>query len=195
MIETLTRKETYTVDEYFALDSQSEQKLEYHNGNVMAMSGGTTTHSKIALRIGAMLLQLLDDQSYEVYSSDIKIQLPKYHKFVYADASVVRGAPEHYLGRRDTIVNPLLVVEVLSPSTARHDRSSKFMMYRTLPSLREYVLVEQDHPSVTTFFRNPAGHWEDTDQADPSGKVQLRAIDGEIPLAQLYKGVDFATER
>ena len=191
MIETLTKETTYTVEEYFTLDQRSEEKLEYYNGKIIPMSGGTTTHSKISLRIGAVLLLLLDDQPYEVYSSDVKIQLPQYNRFVYADASVVSGKPEHYEGRRDTIVNPLLVVEVLSPSTEKHDRNSKFTMYRTLPSLQEYVLIEQGRPFVTTFFRNDAGHWEDTDVSTLDQSVRLRSVDSEVPLAQLYKNIDF----
>lgn len=193
MIETLAKDKTYTVDEYFEIDQHSEEKLEYHNGTIISMSGGTTTHSKIAAKIITALSNLLDDQSYEVYSSDIKIQIPEYGKFVYADASVVSGAPEHYQGRRDTIINPLLVVEVLSPSTEARDRNDKFMMYRTLPSPREYVLIEQNHPYVTTFFRNQARHWEDTDVSDLNQSVRLRSIDEEIPLARIYKNIDFAS--
>ena len=77
--------------------------------------------------------------------------------------AVVSGSPEYYQHRRDMILNPLLVVEILSPSIQRHDHTDKFMMYRTLPSLREYVLVEQDQARITTFYRNEAQHWEDTD--------------------------------
>ena len=81
---------------------------------------------------------------------------------------------------------------MLSPSTQRHDRNSKFTMYRTLPSLREYVLVEQDRPYVTTFFRNEAGHWEDADVSELTQSVRLRSVAGEVPLAQVYKKVDFS---
>ena len=117
---------------------------------------------------------------------------------MYPDAMVVSEGPEYYQNRRDTIVNPLLVVEVLSPSTKVHGPVStagtnKFMMYRTLPSLREYVLVEQDRPYVTTFFRNQAGHWEDTDVSDLNQSVRLRSVGEEIPLAQIYKNIDFTS--
>ena len=198
MIETLEKEKVYTVDEYFEIDQQSEEKLEYHNGKIITMSGGTTTHSKIAAKIITALSNLLDDQPFDIYTSDIKVQIPEYDKFVYADASVVSGAPEHYQRRRDTIVNPLLVMEVLSPSTEKHDPvstadNSKFMMYRTLPSLREYVLVEQDRPYVTTFFRNQARHWEDTDVSDLNQSVCLRSVGEEIPLARIYKNIDFAS--
>ncbi len=198
MMETLEKKQVYTVNEYFEIDQQSEEKLEYHHGKIIPMSGGTTTHSKIAAKIITALSNLLDDQPYEVYSSDIKIYLLRYGKFVYADASAVSGKPEHYQGRRDTIVNPLLVVKVLSPSTEKHDPvstagSSKFAMYRTLPSLREYVLVEQSCPYVTTFFRNQAEHWEDTEVSDLNQSVCLRSVGKKVSLAQIYKNINFTS--
>lgn len=190
--ETLEKERVYTVAEYFEIDKGSETKLEYHNGKIIAMSGGTTIHSRIAARIITILSNLLDDGPFEVYTSDIKIQIPTYHKFVYPDAAVVSEHPEYYENRRDIITNPLLVVEVLSPSTKKHDKTNKFMMYRTLPSLREYVLVEQDQPRVTTFFRNAADHWEDTDVTSREGSVRLQSVAGEIPLARVYKNIDFA---
>ncbi len=191
MTETLEK--TYTVEEYFALDERAEEKLEFHNGKIITMSGGTTKHSEIALKIGAALLYLLEDKPFRIYNSDIKIQIPAYHKFVYPDAAVVSVQPVYYQGRRDTITNPLLIVEVLSPSTEQYDRKGKFMEYRTLPSFKEYVLVEQDRPMVTTFFRNEAGHWEDTDISGLEQSVRLRSVDCEIPLARIYKNIDFAS--
>ena len=175
MTETLEKEKLYTLAEYFELSERSEEKLEYHNGKIITMSGGTTNHSGIALRIGAALLYLLENKPFEVYNSDIRIQIIDYGKFVYPDAVVVNNQPEYYENRRDTIVNPLLVVEVLSPSTEKKDRTSKFMAYRTIPSLREYVLVDQDQPRVTTFFRNDAQHWEDADAIGLEENVRLRS--------------------
>ena len=189
MTETLEK--TYTIEEYFALEDRSEEKREYHNGKITTLSGGTTDHSKIAVKIITALSILLDDQPLEVYNSDIKIQIPAYNKFVYSDVAVVSGSPEYYQGRRDTITNPLLVVEILSPSTQRHDRTDKFMMYRTLPSLKEYVLVEQEQPRITTFYRNEAQHWEDTDVEELTNSIALRSVDGALALSNVYKGIDF----
>ena len=193
MIETLEKEKVYIVDEYFEIDQQSEEKLEYHNGKIITMSGGTETHSKIAAKIITALSNLLDDQPFDIYTSDVKVQIPEYGKFVYADVSVVSGLPVHYQGRARYHFNPLLVVEVLSPSTKKHDRSGEFMMCRTLPSLKEYVLLSQDQPMVTTFFRNQAGHWEDTDVSDLNQSVRLRSVGEEIPLARIYKDIDFAS--
>ncbi|MGB3778628.1 MAG: Uma2 family endonuclease [Tunicatimonas sp.] len=189
--ETLVKERTYTIAEYFEIDKGSETKLEYHNGKIITMSGGTATHSRIAARIIAMLSNLLDDGPFEVYTSDIKIQISTYQKFIYPDAAVVSQQPEYYQNRKDVITNPLLIVEVLSPSTQKHDRTDKFMMYRTLPSLREYVLVEQDQPRVTTFFRNAANHWEDTDVMGLDSIARFQSVAGEISLARIYKNIEF----
>ena len=195
MIETLEKEKVYTVDEYFEIDQQSEEKLEYHNGKIVAMSGGTADHSGIAARVIAMLILAIDhgNKPFRVYTSDLKIQVPAYKKFVYSDAVVVSEQPEYYEGRKDVITNPLLVVEVLSPSTKKFDRGGKFTMYRTLPSLKEYVLLSQDQPMVTTFFRNQARHWEDTDVSDVTQSVRLRSVGEEIPLARIYKNIGFAS--
>ncbi len=194
--ETLVKERTYTIAEYFEIDKGSETKLEYHNGKIITMSGGTATHSSIAVKILTALYNLLEDQPFEVYNSEVKIQIPAYNRFVYPDVMVVSQKPVYYKKRKDTITNPLLVVEVLSPSTKIHDPVStagtdKFMVYRTPPSLREYVLVEQDQPRVTTFFRNAANHWEDTDVMGQEGVLHLQSVAAEIPLARIYKNIEF----
>lgn len=193
MVDLLEKEKLYTLAEYFALSERSEEKLEYHEGKIITMSGGTPNHSEIAARITAMLIFMIDGKNkpYRVYNSDLRIQIPNYGKFVYPDATVISQQPEFYKNRRDTIVNPLLVVEVLSPSTEKHDRTDKFMAYRTIPSLREYVLVDQDQPRVTTFFRNDAQHWEDADVTGMKETVRLQSIDCDIPLSRIYKNISF----
>ncbi len=118
MTEAFEKEKVYSVDEYFALDEQSEEKLEYYNGKIKVMSGGTAKHNEIAARIIAILVNSLEQSEirYRVYTSDTKIQIPSYSTFVYPDAVVVSLEPEFYEGRKDIITNPLLVVEVLSPS-------------------------------------------------------------------------------
>lgn len=192
MTETLEKEKIYTVEEYFALEEQSVEKLEFCQGKIIAMSGGTTIHNAIAARILAMLVLAIDeeDKPFWVYNSDMKIQIPSQYRFVYPDAVVVSMEPEYYQNRKDTIVNPLLVVEVLSPSTHKHDRESKFLAYRTLPFFREYVLIDQDRAMVTTLYRNDAGHWEDMDVTGLDQSVRLRSIDAEIPLSRIYKNID-----
>jgi len=193
MIEALEKEKVYSVDEYFALDEQSKEKLEYRNGKIKVMSGGTAKHSEIAARIIAILVNTLDqsDIKYRVYTSDTKIQIPSYSTFVYPDAVVVSLEPEFYQDRKDIITNPLLVVEVLSPSTQNYDRDGKFLAYRTIPSFQEYLLIDQDRPQVTTFYRNEARHWEDNDIMGLDKTVTLRSVDCEIPLSRIYKNIDF----
>jgi Uma2 family endonuclease len=194
MTEAFEKEKVYSVDEYFALDEQSEEKLEYYNGKIKVMSGGTAKHNEIAARIIAILVNSLEQSEirYRVYTSDTKIQIPSYSTFVYPDAVVVSLEPEFYEGRKDIITNPLLVVEVLSPSTQNYDRDGKFLAYRTLPSFREYMLIDQDRPQVTTFFRNEARHWEDNDIIGMDKNVMLRSVNCEIPLSRIYKNIDLS---
>ena len=181
----------YTEEEYFALEAQSINKLEYYNGTVIPMAGGTAVHNEIAARIIALLVHALDEKEevFKVYNSDMKIQLPAYNRYVFPDAVVVCKEPEYYQGRPDIIVNPLLVVEVLSPSTSAHDRSGKFMDYRTLPSFQEYLLIRQDMPAVTTLYQSAPHHWEDADVQGMDQTVTLRSVDCVLSLNRLYKGV------
>ncbi|MEM6844480.1 MAG: Uma2 family endonuclease [Bacteroidota bacterium] len=193
MTEALEKEKLYTLAEYFALSERSEEKLEYHNGKIVARREGTIRRIELVTRTASVILLSIDeeDKRFRVYGSDVRIQISNYNQFAYPDASVVIQQPEHYRNRQDTIVNPLLVMEVLSPSTEKHDRTSKFIAYRTIPSLREYVLVDQDQPRVTTFFRNDAQHWEDADAIGLEEDVRLQSIDCEIPLSRIYKNINF----
>ncbi len=190
MTETLEK--TYTHAEYFALEKNSLKKLEYFNGTIITMSGGTFQHNEIAARILAMLVFAIDEKEkvFHVCNSDMKIQIPSLDYFVYPDAVVVSEKPKFYNNRKDVITNPLLIVEVLSPSTQNYDRGGKFMAYRTLPSFKEYVLVNQFKPMVTTFFRKAAHHWEDQDVEGTDKSVRLQSIDCEIALSRIYKGAE-----
>ena len=183
----------YTEEEYFALEAQSIDKLEYYKGTIIPMAGGTDVHNKIAARMIAMLVYALDEREeiYHIYSSDMKIQLPAYERYIFPDAVVVCKAPEFYKGRRDIIVNPLLVVEVLSASTRAYDRQGKFMDYRTLPSFKEYIMVHQDRPAVTTFYRQASHQWEDIDVEGLNQTVTLQSVGITLPLNKIYKGVTF----
>ena len=193
MIDIVEQDKTYTLAEYFAMEKASTDKIEYIDGNVINMPGGTARHNEIALKIGAALLYALEEKEkeYKVYNSDMKIQIPAYNYFVYPDAVVISEQPEFYNNRQDIITNPLLIVEVLSPATQKYDRGGKFIAYRTLPSFKEYVIISQDKPLVTDLFRKDVHTWEDMDIEGMDQILHLRSIDCKLPLARIYKGIDF----
>jgi len=183
----------YTVEEYLVLDSKSESKLEFFDGKIIEMPGGTTLHNQIAARIIAALVNLLDqvEKEYIVYSSDMKIHIPAFNHFVYPDAVVVCEKPEFWEGRKDVIINPVLVVEILSPSTEQYDRGSKFFEYRTLPSFKEYLLVSQEIPRITSFYREKVDTWKETEAEGIEARLPIRSLDCELSLEQIFKKIRF----
>lgn len=181
----------YTIDEYFELDSKSESKLEYYNGIIREMSGGTDIHNEIALKIGAAILYLLEKKAFKVYNSDMRIHVPSLNTFVYPDAVVVCKKPEFYQGRRDIITNPLLIVEVMSPSTQHYDRGSKFFEYRSISTFREYVLVEQTAPEISVFYREEEDLWRERKATGMDAALYLQSVDCNLPLKKVFRGVEF----
>lgn len=136
-------KPPLTEDEYLRLDRQAETKSEFHDGQMFAMAGGSLNHSLLANSIGALLRSQVPD-GCRVFNADLRIKISASKAYTYADCSVICGEPEFSGDRQDNVLNPVLVVEVLSPSTEGDDRGKKFELYRTIGSLREYLLVHQD---------------------------------------------------
>jgi len=186
-VEQLPRQ--YTIEEYLAMEAQAQEKHEYYNGKVVRMSGGTDLHNEIAANIIAVLKK--KKEAYKLYTSDMKIQIEAFQHFVYPDAVVICKRPQFYKDRRDVIINPLLVVEVLSPTTEEYDRGMKFYKYRTLPSFQEYLLLRQDAIAATTFYREAEDLWRTSDIQGMDAHIHLRSIDADISLLDVYDGVNF----
>ncbi|MDQ2751414.1 MAG: Uma2 family endonuclease, partial [Bacteroidota bacterium] len=133
----------------------------------------------------------LYEKHFFVLNSDMKIQIPQLESFVYPDAVVVFEKPLFYEGRTDVVLNPLLIVEVASRSTRKYDRTTKFEYYKTLPSFKEYVLIEQTKPWVIASYKIADRTWQDTEAFSPDGSVYLRSVDCNIELKKVYHGVPF----
>lgn len=182
-----------TFEEYLDVEERSAEKHEFHNGKLITMAGGTDIHNHICGRVITALNNSLDEKedTYFVYTSDMKIRISAENKSVYPDGTVVEGVPDYYLGRRTVILNPILVVEVLSDSTENYDRGLKFDHYRTLDSFREYVLVAQDRPHVDVYFlQNPEeGLWKITSYEGLDKEVTLHSIGCTLKMKQIYHRV------
>ena len=182
-----------TLTEYFAIDDAAAGKCEYHGGTVVCMPGGTEFHALITMNVGRALGNRLEDGPCRVYSPDLRIAVPRKTYFMYPDVPVICGPSEY--DPRDpagrTIVNPKVVVEVLSPSTERFDRGVKFERYLELPSLEEYVLVLQERPRVEAFRRHPSGGWLFTYAAGLDASLHLGSLGIDLPLKTVYAGVTF----
>lgn len=190
VLTTKIQNKRYTVEEYLALEERSDEKHEFHNGKITPMAGAKLPCNKIALNVARALDNWIEENSlpYIVLNSDMKIMLEKYNRFVYPDTLVVCEKPKYWNGRMDVITNPTLIFEVLSESTEKYDRSNKFTLYRSLPSFKEYVLIEQNEPLVDAYFKqeNTEDLWKITGKTDIKDSITLHSIGFDLPLAKIY---------
>jgi len=179
-----------SLEEYFKLEEASETKHEYYQGKVFAMAGASENHNLIAMAVGRNLDIQLDDKPCRPYPADFRLKIKAVNLYTYPDVSVICGETQLADGRRDTYVNPTLLVEVLSESTEAYDRAKKSEFYRTIPSLQEYLLISQDRPHVERYRRQ--GHnWLFTEYSSLDDEVTLDSIGCSLSLAAIYRRVRF----
>ncbi len=183
-----------TLDEYRSLAETAEERLEYRNGEIFVVSGSSFAHSLIAANIMVFLSITLRDTDFQVCGGDMRIWIPEFQCGTYADLLVINGEPEFNDQRTNEILNPLLIVEVLSPSTQGYDRGEKFRKYRSVPSLREYLLVSQSEPYIEHYSKSDSKSengdiWQlqISDRLDQ--KITLPSLNIEIPLSEIYRRV------
>ncbi|MDQ3928343.1 MAG: Uma2 family endonuclease [Chloroflexota bacterium] len=186
----------YTPEEYLALERRAEYKSEYINGRIYAMSGASREHNLIAGNIFAEIRTQLKGKPCEVYVSDMRVKVSATGMYTYPDVVAICGEPRFEDRQVDTLTNPTMIVEVLSPSTEGYDRGEKFAHYRRLLSLRDYVLVAQDKMRVEHFVRldDTSGQWVLTEIGDPAGILHLSSIGCELSLRDIYDRVEFSQD-
>ena len=196
--ETDLVQNTYTIEEYFEMEEQSLEKHEFDNGNVIETAGAFIPHNIVSGTFLRLLENIFIQEPLPFWAlnSDIKTRLEAFNKFVYADVTVPDGNPEYDVTpagkvRRDTITNPLLIVEVLSEGTRHFDKGDKLDQYMTIPSFREYVLVEPETPWVRVIhLSDPAmGIWQMQTETDLAKSVRLHTLGLDLRLADLYRRV------
>lgn len=185
------RKLSYTFAEYIAIDEMSAMKHEYLNGEIFAMSGGTVKHGQLAANLIRVLGTQLLDRPCAAFTSDVRVRVVATGLAAYPDVSVVCGSIDYDPENKNTITNPVLLVEVLSDSTEDYDREEKFAHYRRIPSLREYLLVSQHERRITHLSRNDDGSWTLRDLSS-TAVVRLPSIGCEFSLEEIYRN-PFAT--
>ena len=184
-------KRRYTPEEYLALEDAAETRSEYRNGEIIPMTGGTTNHNRISLNLAGSINLAFVQADYEVFMADVKLWIPDEQVYTYPDVMVVAGAVDYHNRRNDIILNPRVIIEVLSKSTEDYDRLGKFALYRTIPSFQEYVLVNQTRIQVEHYTKQAAKRWllEDLDIED--AQVRFASIPFAISLEELYGKVQF----
>jgi Uma2 family endonuclease len=185
----------YSPQDYRDREAIAETRHEYHNGEIIEMPGGSIDHNSITIELLVVLSFLLQDAdaTYNVYGSDLRIWIPDVNHGVYPDVMVIVGSPVLNGDRTDEILNPTLIAEILSPSTSSYDRGDKFAAYRTIPSLCEYLLIEQSTSLVEHYWKTDDNRWHLEEIRDLEASVTLQHLPATLPLAKLYRRVNFTT--
>lgn len=185
-------KTTYlTPEEYLAVERQNEYKSEYIDGEMVAMVGASRRHNIIGVNITRELSQQLRGGPCEIYANDMRVKIAsrREYAYTYPDVVVVCGEPQFEDGHLDTLLNPTVLIEVLSESTERYDRGKKFSFYRAIESLAEYVLVAQDEYRVEQYVRQQDGRWMLSDHRSLENVVELASVQCNLALREVYEKV------
>lgn len=185
-------KRKYTLEEYFELERSTNERFEFWNGDVFSMSGGSDQHDKIEGNTFLRLSLALNERECRVFTGNMRIKVPSLPPYRYADVSALCGQPIfEKIGGVDTLVTPTLIIEVLSDSTEAYDRGDKFTHYKSITSLREYLLIAQHRPHVTQYVKQEDGSWSYREVNDLSASLQLPSVDCVLELSGVYRNVTF----
>ncbi len=180
---------SYTPEEYLALEELADTKSEYYKGQIFAMSGGSINHNRIAVNLLTELGSGLQSTPCEPFNSDLRVYIKAHDLFTYPDVSILCGEPAFYNNRTDSITNPIVLIEVLPPSTKDYDRGQKFEFYRSLSSLQDYVVIHQNQILIEYHHKVGIGRWLLTEFIDLDETLIIQAIDFTIPLRRIYARV------
>jgi Uma2 family endonuclease len=182
-------KTPLTPEEYLEIERKAEFKSEFYRGEMFAMSGGSRKHSRIPFQLAALIGQHILERGCEGYTSDLRVLVEESGLYTYPDMSVVCGGAKFADGHLDTLTNPTLLVEVLSPSTEEYDRGTKVKLYRAIPSLRECLLISQDAAEVELYRREHDDNWKIIVAKGINGSIELESIGYTLRLWDLYRGI------
>ena len=189
-----TKDKIYTSEEYLALEVKSEVRSEFRDGEIVEMTGGTPEHNKIVSAFNALLWFSLRGKPFSLFVTDQRLWIPAKNLHTYPDVMVIADPLELQAGRTDTVMNPTLIVEVLSDSTKAYDRGEKFAAYRTIPAFTEYLLVDQYQPRMEQYVRQETNQWLLTVHEGLEAQISLESVPVVIKLAELYENLDFSAK-
>jgi Uma2 family endonuclease len=188
MIATTERR--YSLEEYRAISETYPEKHEYHDGEIITMTGGTVNHSRISRNILSLLDNKLQNTQFEAINNDLRLWIPEYRCGVYPDMMGFDGVIQFHGDREDEVLNPCLIVEVLSPSTEEYDRTDKFRMYRSIPSFSEYLLIRQNKVFLE-HYKKEAQNWSYSDRDSLDQSILLESMNIELAIAKIYRDINF----
>ncbi len=177
-------------EEYLETEREAEYKSEFFDGEIFAMSGASRKHNLLVFNISGMLHRQLRNRNCEAYATDMRVKVSPTGLYTYPDVVIVCGEPlfdDDYL---DTLLNPVVIIEVLSKSTEHYDRGKKFENYRTLKSLSDYLLIAQDTPSVEHYTRQSDNQWLFSEYKDMQEIIRVDSIECELAVNEIYEKVE-----
>lgn len=188
-----TPKRYYTPEEYLQLEETAEFKNEYRDGEIVPMTGGTTNHNEIAGNFYANFKFTMRGKNYKIkiYMGDVKLSIPRHRIYTYPDVMVIEGEPIYEGTGTTTVTNPLIIVEVLSNSTKNYDRTDKFRFYRSISTLKEYIMIDQYEYLIEQFAKNSENQWVLTEYESVDTVLFLKSIEFQIKSSDIYAGVNF----
>lgn len=190
MILQTETKRRYTPEEYLEAEVKSDERHEYNDGEILLMTGGLPNHNKIAGSFYAALRFGLKRQPYETYMANQRLWIPEQQIYTYPDVMVMAKPIGYQEGRRDTLVNPLLIAEVLSKSTRSYDKAGKFSAYRSIATFQEYLLIDQYSVHVEHYTKDDQ-RWILVDYKDENAEISLSSVPCRVLVADLYDDIDF----
>lgn len=183
----------YTPEEYLAQEEIADRS-EYRDGEIVPMTGGSIEHNKIIVNLCTLLKIASRNKNFKPYIGDLRLWIPHHRQYTYPDVLVIQGQPVFQEQRTDTILNPCLIVEVLSKSTRDYDRSDKFRYYRSIPELQEYLLIDQYEIAIEHYTKVEADAWLFRAYEANAEKIALTSIEVEMAIADIYEDVNFSLE-
>lgn len=180
-----------TPEEYLAMEEAATYKSEYYRGEIFAMAGASKNHNRINFDLGTSINLALKGTNCEVFANEMKLWIKAENIFTYPDLMIVCGKAEFYEGRDDTLVNPLVIFEILSDSTKVRDRIEKFDFYRSLPSFQEYILIDQYKIHVEQMYLETRNKWILSEYNEITDVLKLAKVNVQIPLQEIYRRVEF----
>ena len=183
-----------TESEYLKFEENSDIKHEYIDGEIFAMTGASRYHNTICVNVITSLRNQSKGSPCKIYPSDMRVKIESLSEYTYPDISLVCGDPQFAEGVFDSLINPILLIEVLSPSTEAYDRGKKFQIYRHMASLKEYILIAQDSPHIERYYINKAGNWELSDIIGLDNTLNLISVPYQFVMRDIYDLVIFKTD-
>jgi len=188
---TSSPPKTLSLEEYRNLETIAEVKHEYHDGEIIEMTGGSINHNSILINLIVLLKLALRGTNYRLQSSELRLWIPQYNRGLYPDLMIIAGEPLFSDNRNDEILNPCVIIEVLSPSTSGYDRGDKFRYYRSIPQLNQYLLVSQGEILIESYSKTSENNWLLQEYTPARGIISLDSLGISLNLADIYEGIDF----